>query len=98
MKRMTDFQEGLLKIMQLPDAIDVVVSTRKRRERTSLGYVPVEHDKRKDKEGPVAIYFRERFKWKDSISLKAMGKELWSAYQSLRYYYKKYGRLPEGDL
>lgn len=98
MKRLTEFQEGLLEIMKMPDAKkdDVVISTRKRKS-TSKGYICVEHDRRKDKEGPVAKYFRDRYHWEGSISLKAMGKELWSVYQGIRYRYKKYGNF-EGEM
>ena len=99
MKRLTDFQLGLIEIMQLPDAKETVVSTRKRSnapveiKKTAKGYICVEHDRRKDKEGPVARYFRERYSWNGSISLKAMGKEMWSVYQSIRYHYKKHGNF-----
>lgn len=104
---MTDFQEGLLEIMNLPDSyveqrnkekqLQREIEQRQHSEsqlrRHRKTYSPVEVDKRKLREGPVAKYFRERFKWTGSISLKAMGKELWSEYQGLRYRYKKYGNF-----
>ena len=82
MKRLTEFQLGLLEIMQLPDA-NVVVSTRKRSR--------VPGERKRGIDGPVAKAFRERYNWKGSISLKSMGQELWTTYQKFRYHYRKYG-------
>ena len=73
--------------MQQPDVkVVVVVSTRKRNRS-------VEHDKRRDKEGSVTKYFREKYDYNGPIRLKAMGKKLWSKYQNLRNYYNRHGTL-----
>lgn len=85
MRPLTSFQEGLIKIMALPDTKEVKVVTRKR----SNFHDECPHSK----DGPVAKFFRERFKWDGPLSLKAMGKQMWSEYNVLRYHYRKFGNF-----
>ena len=85
MRRLTEFQEGVLAIIKQPDAKEVV-STRKR-NRLPVG------KRIRGVDGPVAKAFRERYHWEGSISLKSLGQELWTTYQKFRYHYRKYGNF-----